>query len=66
MTQELNESEAPDSKLGTSLVILVIGMTGTGKSELINRVLDKPVLGTSAFRDSTKRIRIVKGLVSGG
>jgi hypothetical protein len=40
-------------------------ITPAGKSELINSLLGRPVLSTSAFRDATKRIRVVKGNVAG-
>lgn len=36
-----------------------------GKSELINSLMGRPVLSTSAFRDSTRRVRVVKGNVAG-
>ncbi|WIA36062.1 hypothetical protein OEZ86_007418 [Tetradesmus obliquus] len=62
---ERNEREAPDSSLGINLRIMVVGMTGTGKSELINSLMGRPVLSTSAFRDSTRRVRVVKGNVAG-
>jgi ribosome biogenesis GTPase A len=43
----------------------VLPHAAAGKSELINSLLGRPVLSTSAFRDSTKRIRVVKGNVAG-
>ncbi len=39
--------------------------TITGKSELINALLGRPALATSAFRQSTRRVRAVKGSVAG-
>jgi hypothetical protein len=43
----------------------VLPCIAAGKSELINSLLGRPVLSTSAFRDATKRIRVVKGSVAG-
>jgi len=37
----------------------------SGKSELINALLGRPVLPTNAFRESTKRIKVVKGRIAG-
>eukprot|EP00775_Hariotina_reticulata_P001040 gene1040-1378_t len=62
---ELNESQPPNSNLGLNLRIMVVGMTGTGKSELINGLLGRRVLSTSAFKEATRRIRVVKGNVAG-
>lgn len=45
--------------------VMLLGLTGTGKSELINRMLDRPAAATSAFGDATKRVRVVKGRVHG-
>ncbi len=39
--------------------------TGTGKSELINSLLERPAARTNAFSESTKRVRVVKGYVHG-
>lgn len=40
-------------------------MTGTGKSELINSLLERPAAKTNAFGESTKRVRVVRGTVNG-
>ena len=63
--QELNSREAPDTKVGVKVKLLVIGMSGVGKSQLINSLLDKPAMGTNAFRPATKGIKVVKGTVKG-
>ena len=39
--------------------------SGTGKSELINSLLERPAAKTNAFTEATKRIRVRKGLLHG-
>lgn len=56
--QALNESQAPDAPLGVGVKLLVVGLTGTGKSELINALLERPAARTSAFRESTKGVSL--------
>ncbi len=36
-------------------------LAGTGKSELINAMLERPAARTSAFSDATRRVRVVRG-----
>jgi GTPase Era involved in 16S rRNA processing len=48
-----------------SLTLNVVTNPLAGKSELINSLLGRPVLSTSAFKESTRRIRSVKGNVAG-
>jgi len=63
--RELDSREAADSRLDIKIKIMVIGMTGTGKSELINAMLEKQVAKTSPFSDTTKRIKVIKGSYKG-
>jgi hypothetical protein len=46
-------------------VCVCVFLTGTGKSELINSILGRPAARTSAFRDSTKSVKVVRGSVHG-
>ncbi|KIY94001.1 Translocase of chloroplast 90 [Monoraphidium neglectum] len=61
----LNEAQDPDSRLGIGIKLLLVGLTGTGKSELANTLLERPAIRTNAFREATKKIRVVKGDVRG-
>jgi len=63
--RELDSREAADSKLGLKVKVLLLGMSGTGKSELINALLERPAAKTSAFGEATKRVRVVRGMVHG-
>lgn len=44
---------------------MLIGLTGTGKSELINRMLERPAAATSPFARGTRRVRTIKARVHG-
>ncbi|GLI69475.1 hypothetical protein VaNZ11_014107 [Volvox africanus] len=63
----LDASEPPHSLIsGLRIKIMVLGMTGTGKSELINSLLDRPAAArTSPFREATRRVRVVRGAHNG-
>ncbi|GIL74794.1 hypothetical protein Vretifemale_4702 [Volvox reticuliferus] len=63
----LDASEPPHSLIsGLRLKVMVLGMTGTGKSELINSLLDRPAAArTSPFREATRRVRIIRGAHNG-
>ena len=39
--------------------------SGTGKSEFINAMLERPAARTNAFSDATKSIRVIKGSYRG-
>ena len=38
---------------------------GTGKSELINALLERPAARTSAFTEATKSIKVIRGSYHG-
>ncbi|GFR46255.1 hypothetical protein Agub_g7807 [Astrephomene gubernaculifera] len=59
--------EAPGGAIGGLRVkIMVVGMTGTGKSELINSLLDRPSAArTNPFREATRRVRVHRGTHNG-
>ncbi|KAF5834447.1 hypothetical protein DUNSADRAFT_8909 [Dunaliella salina] len=57
--------EPADSKLNLKIKVLLIGMTGTGKSELINSLLERPAAKTNAFTEATKCISVRKGRMHG-
>lgn len=61
----LDASEEPDSRLGLTVKVLVLGMSGTGKSAFINSLLDTPRATTSAYKDATKRVRLIRGDIHG-
>ncbi|GIL48193.1 hypothetical protein Vafri_4877 [Volvox africanus] len=63
----LDASEPPHSLIsGLRIKIMVLGMTGTGKSELINSLLDRPAAArTSPFREATRRVQVVRGTHNG-
>eukprot|EP00798_Chlamydomonas_sp_ICE-L_P010149 gene10149-8052_t len=63
--RELDSEEPADSPLDVKIKIMMIGMTGTGKSELINSMLERPAARTNAFSATTKGIRTYKGLYHG-
>ena len=63
--REKDSSDTPDSRLNIKIKVLVIGMTGTGKSEFINAMLERPASRTNAFRDSTKGVRVIRGRYKG-
>jgi ribosome biogenesis GTPase A len=58
---ELEARDGPDSKVGLKAKVMLVGMSGTGKSELINALLERPASSTNAFRPATKGIKVVKG-----
>ena len=65
-TAEGLEAEHPDKPLPFSCTVMVMGMTGVGKSATINSVLDQgEVAPTNAFEPATKGIREVVGTVAG-
>ncbi|KAG1671540.1 hypothetical protein FOA52_011262 [Chlamydomonas sp. UWO 241] len=63
--RELDAVQPADGNLGIKVKVLVMGMTGTGKSEFINAMLERDACRTNAFSDSTKRIRVIKGSYHG-
>lgn len=64
--QALNESQPPGAPLGVGLKVLLVGLTGTGKSELANALLDRPAAArTSPFREATRGVRVLRGSASG-
>ncbi|PNW70794.1 hypothetical protein CHLRE_17g734300v5 [Chlamydomonas reinhardtii] len=59
---EEREGAAAEAVAGLRVKILVLGMTGTGKTELINSLLNRPAGSrTNAFREATRRVRVVRG-----
>lgn len=65
-TAEGREAENPDQPLPFSCTVMVLGMTGVGKSATINSVLDQDEAApTNAFVPATKGIRVVNGTVAG-
>lgn len=63
---ELAEAQSSDQPLPFACTVMVIGMSGVGKSATINSVLDADEAApTNAFETSTKGIREVTGTVAG-
>jgi len=64
---ELERSEPRGSPAGVPRVtLLLIGMTGTGKTELANALLDRPAARAGPFPGGgTRRLRVLKGRTCG-
>jgi ribosome biogenesis GTPase A len=45
--------------LRRSCTVMLLGMSGVGKTTTINRLLDRAQEGTSAFEPATKKARLV-------
>ncbi|GBF93385.1 hypothetical protein Rsub_06423 [Raphidocelis subcapitata] len=71
----LEEAEGPDSPLGLRIKILVIGLAGAGKTQLIRSLLEGPLAdkaapggaipAVDAFEGATKRVQAYSGCVCG-
>ncbi|DBA83589.1 TPA: hypothetical protein ACH3X1_006160 [Trebouxia sp. C0004] len=60
------ESQSADQLLPFACTVMVIGMSGVGKSATINSVLDADAAApTNAFEPGTNRIREINGTVAG-
>ena len=60
------ESQSADQVLPFACTVMVIGMSGVGKSATINSVLDADAAApTNAFEPGTSRIREINGTVAG-
>ena len=65
-TAEAQEAAHPDQPLPFACTVMVIGMTGVGKSATINSVLSEDEAApTNAFEPATKGIKVVTGTVAG-
>ena len=64
-TAEAQEAAHPDQPLPFACTVMVIGMTGVGKSATINSVLGEEAAPTNPFEPATKGIRVVTGTVAG-
>lgn len=64
-TAEAQEAAHPDQPLPFACTVMVIGMTGVGKSATINSVLSEEAAPTNAFEPATKGIRVINGTVAG-
>ncbi|KAL6759900.1 hypothetical protein V8C86DRAFT_2563689 [Haematococcus lacustris] len=62
--RELDSRQA-GGRLDLKIKVLLLGISGMGKSELINALLERPAARTSAFQAATRGIRVARGEVAG-
>eukprot|EP00873_Tetraselmis_striata_P028343 jgi/Tetstr1/448607/TSEL_035856.t1 len=62
--EALEEAE-PEGDLNFKCTVMLLGMSGVGKSATINSLLGDNVVGTNAFEPETRRVRVVSGNVKG-
>ncbi|XP_051144495.1 translocase of chloroplast 120, chloroplastic-like [Andrographis paniculata] len=56
---------AGNEPLDFTCTIMVLGITGVGKSATINSIFDEVIFGTDAFQSGTKKVQDVVGTVQG-
>lgn len=62
---EALEEADPEGDLDFKCTVMLLGMSGVGKSATINSLLGEGVVGCNAFEAETKRVRVVTGNVKG-